>query len=727
MALTMAGFTLASQQDDSLVSAGGANPIRKVVNMLKSMQEKCTAEGVKEKELFDKFMCYCKTSGKELKGSMAAADVKMPQLASSIKESEESLVQTKAELKQAQTDRAEAKSAMAEASALREKEAKAFAAEKAERDANIGAMKSAIRAIEAGMVGSFLQTTAASSLQKLALSNPDISEEDRRDVLAFLSQGHGDDAGYTPSGGEVTGILKEMEEGMSKSLADATASEKAAVKAYGDLMAAKTKEVNALTAAIESKTMRVGELGVSIVQMKNDLTETEAGLIADQKFLAETEESCKTKASEWEERVKTRSEELAALAETIKILNDDDALELFKKTLPGTSASFVQVGTKGSSVAAAKAQALADLSPVLRRQGGTSARYSPAELIALALRGKTVGFAKVIAMIDAMVATLKKEQQDDDDKKEFCAMQFDLSEDKKKGLETSISDLETSAQSAEEGIATLKEEIKDLESGIKALDKLVAESTEQRKEEHEEYKELLASDSAALELLGFAKNRLNKFYNPKLYKAPPKRDLSEEDTMYTSFGGSLAPTEAPGGIAGTGVTVFAQINSHVHKRGAPPPPPETYGAYKTKSEENTGVIAMMDLLIKDLEKELTEAKTEEADAQNDYEKALKDSVAKRMQDSATLTEKEATKASLESDLESYKENHASAGKELMAVEQYISNLHAECDWLLKYFDVRKEARAEEVDALKNAKAVLSGADFSLVQTKARGFLEPRSQ
>merc|ERR1719478_1422549 len=115
-------------------------------------------------------------------------------------------------------------------------------------------------------------------------------------------------------------------------------------------------------------------------------------------------------------------------------------------------------------------------------------------------------------MIDEMVGVLAKEQQDDNDKKEYCDTQFDLADDKKKGLERSVSNLEKAITKNKEGIAALADEIAALEAGIKALDKSVAEATEQRKEENAEFTELMASDGAAKELLGFAKNRLNKFY-----------------------------------------------------------------------------------------------------------------------------------------------------------------------------------------------------------------------
>merc|ERR1719162_505109 len=264
-------------------------------------------------------------------------------------------------------------------------------------------------------------------------------------------------------------------------------------------------------------------------------------------------------------------------------------------------------------------------------------------------------------------------------------------------------------------------DIAALEDGIKALDKSVAEATEQRKEENEDFQELMASDSAAKEILGFAKNRLNKFYNPKLYKAPPKRELTDEDRATLAAGGTLAPTAAPAGIAGTGVTVLASVSEHGVAK--PAPPPEAPGAYKKKSGESGGVIAMIDLLVGDLTKEMTESEVNEKDSQGDYETMMKDSATKRADDSKTLTDKQGTLADLQATLESGTENKASTTKELGATLQYISSLHAECDWLLQYFEVRKEARTSEIDALGKAKAVLSGADFSLVQTRTQKFLQ----
>merc|ERR1711972_1013199 len=117
------------------------------------------------------------------------------------------------------------------------------------------------------------------------------------------------------------------------------------------MMAAKTKEIAAHTGAIETKTIQTGEVAVSIVEMKDDLADTEAALAEDKAFLADLSKNCETKTAEWDEVVKTRNEEQVALAETIKVLNDDEALELFKKTLPSSASSFVQVRVAGVTMA----------------------------------------------------------------------------------------------------------------------------------------------------------------------------------------------------------------------------------------------------------------------------------------------------------------------------------------------------------------------------------------
>jgi len=127
---------------------------------------------------------------------------------------------------------------------------------------------------------------------------------------------------------------------------------------------------------------------------------------------------------------------------------------------------------------------------------------------------------------------------------------------------------------------------------------------------------------------------------------------------------------------------------------------------------------MMDLLVAEVDKEMTEAKVEEKDSQGDYEELMAQSSAKRSTDSKTVTEKNAAKAEMETELQAAKDTKAADSETLKATKDYIQSLHAECDFLLEYYQQRKEARASEIDAMGKAKAVLNGADFSLVQTGA---------
>lgn len=661
--------TLAACADASL-EATTANPIRKVVTMLQNIQKKVEAEAAKEEAMFKKFLCYCSTSGGALTESIDSSTAKVPEVQADIEAGEAQVKQLGADLKKHADDRAAAKAAIAEANAIREKEAGEYGGFKTESESQIAAIGKAVAALEKGAGGAFLQTPSAGLLRSLLQSSKlNLENNDRDEVTSFLAASQ--ESEYAPASGEITGILKQMGDEMSASLSQATKDENAAIKAHAALVAAKNKEIAANTAAIETKTVRVGELKVKIVEMKQDLSDTEAALVADKKFLADLEKNCATAQEDWDKTCKVRAEEVLALADTIKLLNSDDALELFKKALPASS-SFVQVQVDARE---AKRRAL----ELLKAASGGRPQM---DFISLALEGKKVSFEKVLKMIDDMVALLKKEQVDDDAKKEYCNIQFDSLDDSKKGLERAISDSEVAIDDAKEMVKTLTSEVESLAAGIKALDKSVATATEQRKEENADFTELMAQDRAAKELLGVAKNRLNKFYNPSLVEPE-----------------------------------LVSVGVHAHDMAAPPPAPELPGPHKKKTEESNGVIAMIDGIIADLDKEMTVAQAEEKDAQADYEKMMSDSATKRADDSKAISDKEGTKADTEAALMKHQENLKSQKKEMMATLEVISALHSECDWLLQYFDVRKEARTNEIGALTKAKAVLNGADYSLLETR----------
>merc|ERR1719428_2329368 len=203
-------------------------------------------------------------------------------------------------------------------------------------------------------------------------------------------------------------------------------------------------------------------------------------------------------------------------------------------------------------------------------------------------------------------------------------------------------------------VSTLSSEIETLQAEIKALDKAVAEATEQRN----------AEEAAA----------------------------------------------AGQGIAGTGIAVFAQVR--LASNGAPPPPPETFGAYQKKDGKSNGVMALMDNMANDLKAEHTESEHEEEVAQKDYEDLMAASQKSRSQNAKSITEKESAKSEWSDKIENAKTEHASTTDALAKLAEYIAGLHSSCDFLVENYGARKEARTNEIEGLKNAKAVLSGANFS---------------
>jgi len=642
-----------------------ANPIRRVVDLLQKMQKQVADEGKAEQDLYDKFVCYCTTGTGQLESSISSGEEKIEKVKSSLEEGEFRKSQLDADIKKHKADREAGESAVAKAKSLRTKEATTFAKMSSDYKTNIVAIAKAIEAISKGMAGSFLQSETSGALRGLAV-DADMSASDRDALTSFLSQGGS--SNYAPQGGQISGILQQMQETMEKDLKDAEASEESAISVSEALIAAKTTEIEALTTAIEQKLEASGELGLEVANMKEDSEDTMKTLAEDKAFIAELNKGCATKKQEQEERTKLRTDELLAIADTIKILNDDDALDMFKKALP--SPSLLQLRT-------------------VKRLSGGDRR---AALISMALQGGAKGFDKVLKMIDQMVSLLAHEQDADDDKKSYCEKELDTAEDEKKVLGVKLSDLDKTIDDMKESVSTLAQEISTLLKGIKDLDQSVKEATLIREEENAENKKVMQEDTAAKEILKMAKNRLAKFYAPKMYKPPAREERSSMGRISESM------------------SSMAQMASN------PGPPPETWGAYQKKDQEGGGVVAMMDLLISDLDKEMAAAKTEEKAAQEEYEKFVAGAATKRATDTKAATDKEGEKSALEASLTHAKQERKGTTKDMYIKERLIKDLHLECDWLVSSYEVRKEARAGEADSLTKTKAVLSGADYSLVQT-----------
>merc|ERR1719333_133569 len=364
-----------------------------------------------------------------------------------------------------------------------------------------------------------------------------------------------------------------------------------------------------------------------------------------------------------------RAEEISAISEAIKVLNDDDALDLFKKTLSLTQTSsqmgFIQKTSQSTNVLRARRMASA-----LMKKG--SPHRAELALIEMSMKSRAVDFSKIMAMIDGMAKVLGEEQKDDDATKSYCDKELTKSLQDKKDSEEAIATSGAAIEEMTDESATLGDEIKRLGKEIKALDKAVAEATEQRKEEHGEFIPFQTENNAALQLIEKAKNKLFKFYRPNQYKEAPKRELTEEEKILAASGRSdMIATAAPELIAGTTQTamqtqLYAQLDQHTtdDASAAPPAPPATWDAYQKKDGKSNGVIALMDMLLKELQDGITEAENEEKTAQKDYERLMTESTESRASMSESVTSKEVAKAVLDTKIEATKEKKTSEETQL---------------------------------------------------------------
>jgi len=300
-------------------------------------------------------------------------------------------------------------------------------------------------------------------------------------------------------------------------------------------------------------------------------------------------------------------------------------------------------------------------------------------------------------MVDDMIVIEGKEQASDDKTKPWCNGEFDKSAREESTEKSEIDALEASIQEQQDMIAAINDQVATEKAEIAELDKAVAEATEQRKEEHENYLTATQLTSTAIELFKKATNRLNKFYNPVLYKAAPvAKEMSMEEKIVAAGGG------------------FAQVSSsalRVFSAVAPPPAPETFGAYKKSSEKSSGVLALMDMIVKELEDDMKDGEYEEKVAQKDYQELMSDSAESREGKVKSITDKENAKAKLGEKKIRTVEKETADFADVESIHKYVNNLHHDCDFILDNYDYRKEARASEVEALKNAKAILAGASY----------------
>merc|ERR1719281_2146043 len=609
--------------------------------------------------MYDKFMCYCDGNTGEMQKSVEEAAQRITELKAKLESSIAEKEQLDQELIQHKQDREAAQQDLAKATTIREKEHAEYLEITGESKENLDAMTAAIAALEKGMGSGFLQskTSLMDRLHKILNTAQSLDAYQRSTVTSFLAGKQNPYGDYHGQSGEIVGILKTMKDEMDKALNGAVSDEEKAAAGYAELSAAKKEEISAAGAAIESKTQRSGTLAVTITTTKGDIKDTTSEMNDTEAFLANLKVECAEKKKEWAVRCQIRAEEVAAISEAIKVLNDDDALDLFKKTLSleqgpaGSQLGFIQQHEAQHNRAQ---QALQQL-----QSSKVDQKNLQVQFLENALKTKNVDFTKVIKMVEEMEGVLKQEQASDDSQKQFCDKDISKSEKEQKDTEEEIASSAALIEECKEASAATAEEIAVLQKEIKELDLAVAEATEQRKEEHGEYIQFMEENNAAVQLLEKAKNKLNKFYRPSQYV----KETTPEPIVLSQ----LSPAHLEG-------LAFVQVKRH---KEAPPPPPETWGAYKKKSGKSNGAMALLERLTKGLQDGLSDAEHDETTSQKDYETLMADSSTSRAQKAQGITEKEAAKADLDLKVENASEKKTALEADLLNIKDYLSKLHAQ--------------------------------------------------
>jgi len=639
-------------------------PVTKVVKLLKDMQATLQKEMETDQEVYDKLACWCETNDKEKTAAVEVAEQRITAFVSEIEELSAKSSRLDTEIKTLNEEIAQNQEALNKATAIREKELEEFNAEEKDMMQSIQALKNAIT-----VLGKHHEMPAESLVSiatlirhhlhsKAQLLKGTISPDQKRTLTAFVQQPAGFQS-YAPQSGAIFGILKQMKETFETNLSQAQKDELAAQDAYNELKTAKLAELAASKKAVDMKSVELAETDEKCAQAKENLSDTRDALSADQKFLLDLKEKCRMSDAEMEERTKARQAEIAAVGEAIAILTSDESRDLFSSTL-----GFVQVNAVLNKSKRARREAVAMLKAAAKKTGST-------QLLALAASAGLDAFTKVIAAIDEMIADLKQQLADDVEHKDYCTKELAENEKATMIAQDEKSDLEAHIEDLKSTIDTLTKDIKTKEAEVAEMQVQIKRASEDREMENKEFQQTVADQRATQAILTKALDRLKEVYGFVQTKAKAKQE--------------------PGADA--------------------PPPPPGFSTYK-KNEGAGGVLSMMEGIITDAKIMETEAIKAEQDSQSAYESFVKntnDSIASAQKAIVNMSE---DKAKAEESLTQAEQDYKATMAELEQLASYAADLHKSCDFTLKNFDIRQEAMAQEIEALGQAKAVLSGADFS---------------
>jgi len=489
------------------------------------------------------------------------------------------------------------------------------------------------------------------AFSQLPFSDVDTVKRAMKIGSAFMQAHHSE--GYMPSynaaSGEIFGVLKQLQDEMKAALSGAQQTEAARAATFAELRAAKTSEIEAGEKMSEQKEDELAKTDMDNAEAKEDLEQQMAQLAEDQKFLGNLDKMCAEGDANFAKRKQSRLSEIQAVAQTIEILAGDEA-----KDAMDTTFSFVQIAQVVSD------KRRNDAAAVLRK-------VKNPELAMLATSVELDAFTKVKAMIAKMIATLKQQQADEVKKNDWCKAEIQDNEMATAKETDHKADLEAKAGELEATIKTLSEEIATAHSDISNLQLELQRASEDRKKENLDFQRVVADQTVTAEILAKALDKLATFY---------------DDAAFVQKKAFLKQT-----------------------------PPVAQMEYK-KSSGAGGVMSMIEKLILDTKEITAESKKSESEAQAAYEALVADTNASVGGLTKEITSKTKARAGAKKELSATNGDHADAVTELENLGKYNGDMHAECDYVMKNFGIRQEARAAEVAAMQQATQILNGANLS---------------
>jgi len=638
-----------------------ASPIEKVVGMLTDMQNQLNTEKKEDEALHERMACWCTTNNNEKDAAVKTANRQISELTSAIDEGTAKSASLKASIAKLVKSIAKNNEALAKSDGLRNKENGEFTDEETELSDSLGSVSSAVTTLSKH--NSFLQTSSSTSSTtslRHVLQKAKLSAKDHATVMSFLQQPAGFNS-YNSRSGAIFGILSQMKETFTTNLASARTDEAHAVSEFAALSKAKGREISASSQMKMDQTQEMAETDEDLANNKHDLELTRKALSADTAFIMDLQERCATADKDYADRTKARGEEIVAVGETIGILTDDASRDMFSATY-----SFIQI-QESSLNRSIRVRAARLLENTGKRTGSTV-------LLALAAETKLDAFVKVQEEIDAMVKSLTKEMKDEVAHRDFCVDELTANKNSQSDKTNSVSDLEAEMADLNSSIDTLAKEIADLNAQVAEMNVQVKRASEDREAANKDFQQTVSDQRATKAILEKATARLEKVYE--------KKEKTEDS----------APMEE------TVPAAFVQLAQNQ-------PEQKSY----SKNDSGGGVMGLLQEIIGEADRMESDANLSEQDEQDAYQNFVKDTSKSIKNAQRSITMKQEEKATKESAAVTAKSSHKADSKALMNLKKYNAELHSSCDYVMKNFGARQEARGQEIDSLGQAKAILNGA------------------